>query len=50
LLQNKKILKKIDGKIKQKTQCLLLEIKELNIFEFFNYFIANIFVKLSSIF
>jgi len=25
----------------------LLKIKELNIFKYFNYFIANIFVKLS---
>jgi len=50
LLQNKKILKKIDAKTKQKTQYLLLKIKELNVFEFFNCFVANALVKLSFIF
>jgi len=50
LLQNKKILKKINAKTKQKTQYLLSKIKELNIFEFANYFVANIFVELSFIF
>jgi len=50
LLQNKKILKKINAKTKQKTQYLLSKIKESNIFEFFNYLVANIFVKLSFIF
>ncbi len=50
LLRNKKILKKINAKTKRKTQCLLLEIKKSNVFKFFNYFIANAFVELSSTF
>ncbi len=50
LLQNKKILKKIDAKTKRKTQCLLLEMKKLNALESFNCFVANAFVRSSSIF
>jgi len=50
LLQNKKILKKINATTKQKTQCLLLRIKESNTFEFFNCFVTNILVELSFVF
>ncbi len=50
LLRNKKILKKINAKTKRKTQCLLLRIKKLNAFEFFNCLVTNVFVELSFIF
>jgi len=46
----RKVLKKINIKIKQKIQYLLSRIKELNISKFLNFSIANTFVKLFSIF
>ncbi len=45
LLQNKKILKKINAKTKRKTQCLLLRIKKSNAFKFFNCLVANALVE-----
>jgi len=49
LLRNKKILKKINTKIKRKTQCLLFNIKKLNVTKLLNYFVANALIKTSFI-
>ncbi len=49
LLNNKKMLKKIDAKAKRKTQCLLFSIKKLNIIKLSNYFATNTLVEASSI-
>ncbi len=49
LFYNKKILKKINIKIKQKTQYLLSNIKKLNIIDLLNCFIANTLIKISFI-
>ena len=49
LLRNKKILKKVDAKTKQKTQYLLSSIKKLDIIESSNCSIANALVKTSFI-
>ncbi len=49
LLRNKKMLKKINAKTKRKTQCLLFNIKKLNVIELSNCFIANALIKISFI-
>jgi len=49
LLRNKKILKKINTKIKRKTQCLLFNIKKLNVTKLSNCFVANALIKTSFI-
>jgi len=48
LLCNKKILKKINTKTKQKTQYLLSNIEKSNIIELSNCFVANILIKIFS--
>jgi len=50
LLRNKKILKEVDAKAKRKTQCLLSRMEESNIFESFDYPVANALVESSPIF
>jgi len=50
LLRNKKILKKINAKTKQKTQCLLSRMKESNVSKSFNCSAANVLVGSSSAF
>ncbi len=47
LLYNKKILKKIDTKTKQKIQYLLFDIEKLNITELSNCSVANTLIKIS---
>jgi len=47
LFCNKKILKEIDTKTKQKTQYLLFDIKKLNTTKLSNCFVANILIKIS---
>jgi len=49
LLRNKKMLKKINAKMKQKTQYLLSSIKKLNVIKLLNCFIANVLMKTSFI-
>ncbi len=49
LLCNKKILKKINTKIKRKTQYLLSNIKKLNFIELSNCLVANALIKISFI-
>ena len=49
LLRNKKMLKKINAKMKQKTQYLLSSIKKLNVIKLLNCFIANALMKTSFI-
>ncbi len=49
LLCNKKMLKKVDAKMKRKTQCLLFNIKKLNVIKSSNYFVANALIKTSFI-
>ncbi len=49
LFCNKKILKKIDTKIKQKIQYLLSNIKKLNITELSNCSAANTLIKIFSV-
>jgi len=49
LLYNKKILKEIDTKTKQKIQYLLFNIEKSNTIELSNCSIANILIKVSSI-
>jgi len=49
LLRNKKMLKEVDAKTKRKTQCLLSNIKKLNVIESPNYFIANALIEASFI-
>ncbi len=46
LFCNKKILKEIDTKTKQKTQYLLFDIKKLNTTKLSNCFVANILIKI----
>ncbi len=46
LLYNKKILKKINTKIKQKIQYLLFSIKKLNIIKLSNCLVANTLIKI----
>jgi len=48
LLRNKKMLKKVDAKAKRKTQCLLFEMKKLNVAESFNCSAANVLIEASS--
>ncbi len=49
LLRNKKMLKKINAKIKRKTQCLLSSIKKSNVTKLSNCFIANALIEASFI-
>jgi hypothetical protein len=49
LLRNKKMLKKANAKAKRKTQCLLFEMKKLNVAESFNCFVANALIEASSV-
>ncbi len=49
LLRNKKMLKKINTKTKQKTQYLLFSIKKLNVTKLLNCFVANALIKTSFI-
>ncbi len=49
LLRNKKMLKKVDAKAKRKTQCLLFEVKKLNVAESSDCFAANALIEASSI-
>ncbi len=49
LFCNKKILKKVNTKTKQKIQYLLFNIKKLNIIELLNCFVANTLIKISFI-
>ncbi len=49
LLRNKKMLKKINAKIKRKTQCLLSNIKKLNVTKSLNCSIANALIEASFI-
>ena len=46
LLRNKKILKKINVKIKLKTQCLMSKMKKFESLKSFDCFVANVFVDL----
>ncbi len=46
LLCNKKMLKKVNTKTKQKTQYLLSSIKKLNIIKLLNCFVANTLIKI----
>ncbi len=48
LLCNKKILKKINTKTKQKIQYLLFNIKESNTTKLLNCFVANTLIKIFS--
>ena len=48
LLCNKKILKKINTKTKQKIQYLLSNIKKSNTIELSNFFVANTLIKIFS--
>jgi len=48
LLRNKKMLKKMNAKAKQKTQCLLFEMKKLNVAESSNCSAANALIEVSS--
>jgi len=43
------MLKKIDAKIKRKTQCLLFSIKKSNVTKSSNYFATNTLIKTSFI-
>ena len=47
LLCNKKILKKVDTKTKQKTQYLLSNIEKSNAIELSNCFVANTLIEIS---
>jgi len=47
LLCNKKMLKKVDTKIEQKTQYLLSSIKKSNIIELLNCLVANALIGTS---
>ncbi len=47
LLQNKKMLKKVDAKAKRKTQCLLFEIKKSNVAKSLDCLAANALIKAS---
>ncbi len=49
LLYNKKILKKVDTKTKQKTQYLLFDIKKSDIIELSNCFAANTLIEIFSV-
>jgi len=49
LLYNKKMLKKVDAKTKRKTQCLLFNIKKLNVIKSSNYLATNALIEASSI-
>jgi len=49
LLRNKKILKKVNAKTKQKTQYLLSSIKKLNVTKSLNCFVANALIRTSFI-
>ncbi len=49
LLRNKKMLKKINAKTKRKTQCLLFNIKKLNVIKSSNCLVANALIKTSFI-
>ncbi len=49
LLRNKKMLKKVNAKTKRKTQCLLFNIKKLNVIELLNYLVANALIRTSFI-
>jgi hypothetical protein len=48
LLQNKKMLKKVDAKAKRKTQCLLFEVKKSNVAESPDCSVANALIEASS--
>jgi hypothetical protein len=48
LLRNKKMLKKVNAKAKQKTQCLLFEMKKSNVAESSNCSAANALIEASS--
>jgi hypothetical protein len=48
LLQNKKMLKKVDAKAKRKTQCFLFEMKKSNVAESSVCFAANALIEASS--
>jgi len=47
LLQNKKMLKEVDAKAKRKTQCFLFEVKESNVAESLDCFVANALIEAS---
>ena len=49
LLRNKKMLKKVDTKMKRKTQCLLSSIKESNVIKSPNCLVANTLIGTSFI-
>ncbi len=49
LLCNKKMLKKVDAKTKRKTQCLLFNIKKLNVTKLSNCLVANALIETSFI-
>ncbi len=49
LLRNKKMLKKVNAKTKQKTQCLLFSIKKSNVTKSSNCLVANALIKTSFI-
>ncbi len=49
LLRNKKMLNKINAKTKRKTQCLLFNIKKLNVIKLSNCLVANALIKISFI-
>jgi len=49
LLRNKKMLKKVDAKAKRKTQCLLFDMKELNVTKSPNCLVANALIGASFI-
>ncbi len=49
LLRNKKMLKKVNAKAKRKTQCLLFEMKKLNVAESSNCSVANALIEASSV-
>ena len=49
LLQNKKMLKKVNAKAKRKTQCLLSRMKKSNVVESSNCFVANALIEASFI-
>ncbi len=43
------MLKKVDAKTKRKTQCLLFNIKKLNVIKSSNYLATNALIEASSI-
>jgi len=43
------MLKKVNAKTKRKTQCLLFNIKKLNVIELLNYLVANALIRTSFI-